>query len=290
MIDSIKSQEHENWELFIVDDGSTDETKFLLSSLNDERITYFSFEENRGHPVAIYESGVLERLTGDIVSFIGSDDYFKDDIFKIIISIFNNEPSEVWKIGFFFDTEDGLLHEDHNRVITKSFLSNEIMSDKYVQSDYLFFYRNIFWKKFMNYFRSPKDFFRSFYDVAMNNLYLEKLNELVVLTGGWGEDNITKGKNADIYFEWSLFTRQYLFDNYKDNMGKKYYRYTLNSLIRNLLIFKGRKKDSFPYIFLGLKNLSINFLDSFTWLIYLIIPSPILNQLKKLFLKIKTKR
>ena len=142
----------------------------------------------------------------------------------------------------------------------------------------------------MNYFRSPKDFFRSFYDVAMNNLYLEKLNELVVLTGGWGEDNITKGKNADIYFEWSLFTRQYLFDNYKDNMGKKYYRYTLNSLIRNLLIFKGRKKDSFPYIFLGLKNLSINFLDSFTWLIYLIIPSPILNQLKKLFLKIKKKR
>ncbi len=290
MIDSIKSQSYKNWELFIVDDGSDDGTEEIFKSFKDERINYIKFDINRGHPVAIYKSKILEKLSGEIITFIGSDDYFKKNIFETIVRVFKNESDKVWKIGFFFDYEDGSVHRTLNDVKEYKFLSNEIMSDKYVQSDYLFFYRSNFWNEFVKYFSLPKDFFRSFYDVAMKNPYIEKINKIVVLTAGWGNDNITKGNNSAIYFKWSLYTRVYLYENYKKNMGKIFYRYTLNSLIRNLLLVRGNRLKVVKYIILKFKDLIKDVFDIFIWIILLITPKAILLNIKKILFKRKKHR
>ena len=45
-INSVISQSFGKWELIIVDDGSTDNTKEIVKSFNDPRINYI-YQENR---------------------------------------------------------------------------------------------------------------------------------------------------------------------------------------------------------------------------------------------------
>ena len=62
-IDSVFAQDYSNWELIIVDDGSTDDTKKQLSNyLKDPRVHYF-YQENQGQSVA--RNKALEQANGE---------------------------------------------------------------------------------------------------------------------------------------------------------------------------------------------------------------------------------
>jgi glycosyltransferase involved in cell wall biosynthesis len=70
-IESVRLQTREDWELIVVDDGSSDETAALASSSGDDRIRIVT-QENRG-PAAARNAGV--RLArAPLVSMLDSDD------------------------------------------------------------------------------------------------------------------------------------------------------------------------------------------------------------------------
>lgn len=81
-VQSVLEQSAPNWELIIVDDGSTDDTKKVLEKyLLDERVKYY-FQENSGVSAARNKGVVLSR--GDYIIFLDSDDQFYPDlIFKL---------------------------------------------------------------------------------------------------------------------------------------------------------------------------------------------------------------
>src|SRR5512146_3123039 len=73
-INSVLEQEGVEFELLIADDGSTDQTREVIALNNDERITFFPSEINRGACVVTNE--LIERATGEFVAVINSDDYW----------------------------------------------------------------------------------------------------------------------------------------------------------------------------------------------------------------------
>ena len=71
-IESVMAQTMPDWELIIVDDGSTDETATVLAPfLQDERIRYIR-QENAGRSAARNHGARLAR--GDYFYFLDSDD------------------------------------------------------------------------------------------------------------------------------------------------------------------------------------------------------------------------
>lgn len=71
-IDSILLQSFKDFELIIVDDGSTDETKDVLAEYNDSKIRVITFPENRGRPAA--RNAAMDAATGKYIIWMDSDD------------------------------------------------------------------------------------------------------------------------------------------------------------------------------------------------------------------------
>ena len=71
-IDSVLAQTYQDFELIIVDDGSTDNTADLVNSF-DRRIVYI-FQDNRG-AAAARNSGI-RAASYDLIAFLDSDDCF----------------------------------------------------------------------------------------------------------------------------------------------------------------------------------------------------------------------
>lgn len=76
-INSVIAQTYQDWELIIVDDGSTDHTKEVVLSYTDPRIRYERQEKNRFYCYAANYG--LKKCRGDYVAFQNSDDEWLPD-------------------------------------------------------------------------------------------------------------------------------------------------------------------------------------------------------------------
>ena len=83
-VDSILQQTYEDFELIIVDDGSTDCTKELLEEYTDKRIRLFSLKENQFYCMAANYG--LQQVKGEYVAFATSDDLWKKDKLELQIN------------------------------------------------------------------------------------------------------------------------------------------------------------------------------------------------------------
>lgn len=75
-IESIINQTYSNWELLIVDDGSTDNTASIIKEFNDSRIKYM-YQKNQG-PSAARNKG-LDLAEGNYIAFIDADDMYVNE-------------------------------------------------------------------------------------------------------------------------------------------------------------------------------------------------------------------
>jgi len=72
MIASVVAQTYPNWELLIVDDGSTEDIKAVIDSFNDERIQYFRFDENQNVPFGV--NFAMKKAVGEFVCLLAADE------------------------------------------------------------------------------------------------------------------------------------------------------------------------------------------------------------------------
>lgn len=91
MIASVIGQSFKDWELIIVDDGSTEDIKSLCSDWNDERIVYERFPENRGVPHGINHA--ISLATGEYIGLLSADERL--DLNKLL-----------WQVGYLDEHPD----------------------------------------------------------------------------------------------------------------------------------------------------------------------------------------
>lgn len=92
-IASVLKQTYCNWELIIVDDGSTDATGAIISNYNDPRIIYL--EQPHVGPFelkATYNKG-LESSNGELIAILEGDDFWPEDTLQEHVKSFEKEEA-----------------------------------------------------------------------------------------------------------------------------------------------------------------------------------------------------
>lgn len=91
-IESVCKQSYRNWELLIVNDGSTDHTPQIIDDYvqKDSRIKVFH-KKNEG--VSLARNLALNQICGEYVTFIDSDDVYHTDRLERMLQVFEQHKN-----------------------------------------------------------------------------------------------------------------------------------------------------------------------------------------------------
>ena len=112
LFDSIINQDYENWEHIIVDDGSTDISVKIINDYvqSDLRIKLIK-QNNQGQTKAL--NNALRNITGDIICWINSDDWFFPGAFSKIVNKFQENPNADIVYG------DAIVYYENSSLVKK---------------------------------------------------------------------------------------------------------------------------------------------------------------------------
>ena len=92
-IRSVLNQTYQDFELIVVDDGSTDSTEKVVKGFIDDRIRYIRHNENKGGSAA--RNSGIEVARGGYVAFQDSDDEWLPEKLEKQLKVFEDAPPDV---------------------------------------------------------------------------------------------------------------------------------------------------------------------------------------------------
>ena len=95
-IASVLAQTYNNWELIVVDDGSTDDTKEMICSLKDSRISLLSLQHSGN--IALLRNEGVKSGSGEWIAFLDSDDEWTPNKLEIQLRLLQKEKKQ-WSYG-----------------------------------------------------------------------------------------------------------------------------------------------------------------------------------------------
>ena len=122
-VQAVINQSYIDWELILVDDGSTDNSKEICTKLmNDDKRIKYIFQENLG--VSHTRNVALENAQGKYIVFVDSDDLIHEDYLKILINSIEKNNSDISVCNFI---ERKISNTGKIEDITREFYLKEVM-------------------------------------------------------------------------------------------------------------------------------------------------------------------
>lgn len=112
-LDSILNQTYKNYEIIIVNDGSTDNSDKIINEYvsKHKNIKYYN-KKNGGQASA--RNLALKNATGEYVTFIDSDDYVDLDMFKNMIE--NIDDSDIVICDILIESNNSFVLKTYNKI------------------------------------------------------------------------------------------------------------------------------------------------------------------------------
>jgi len=112
LIDAVRSvfaQTHKNWELVLVDDGSTDRSLEIAKSIDDPRVTVYSDGENRR--LAARLNQLVDLAKYDFIARMDADDMMSPDRIETLLKILvDNDKYDLASCATYSITDDGAFN------------------------------------------------------------------------------------------------------------------------------------------------------------------------------------
>lgn len=132
-IRSVLDQTYQDFELIVVDDGSTDNTYEMVKGFNDPRIRYIRHEQNKGSAAA--RNTGINATQGKYMAFQDSDDEWLPEKLEKQMRIFEKAPAQVGVVytGFYLIKGDRKWYvPDANIKITEGNIYKELLKRNFV--------------------------------------------------------------------------------------------------------------------------------------------------------------
>ena len=110
-IDSILHQTCEDWELLLIDDGSTDDSGTICDEYTTDPRIRVIHKSNAG-PAAARNDGI-KLARGQFISFVDCDDWIEPDMYQTMLSKMQDNQAEIIICGY-IEEYTGLQKEIHN--------------------------------------------------------------------------------------------------------------------------------------------------------------------------------
>lgn len=131
-VDSVKNQTMEDWELLLIDDGSSDESGKLCDAYakEDPRIRVFH-QENSG--ITKTRNRGIKESRGKYLTFIDNDDEYLPDILERTCSLAEQYEADIVKFGYHVDEDypNGLKVTRDSCVKKLTVLTEENLAEEY---------------------------------------------------------------------------------------------------------------------------------------------------------------
>jgi len=113
-IQSVLDQDYENWELLIIDRKSMDSSHEIIDRYSklDERIIWLQYKDSGLSNALNY---ALDHVGGDIIGYLGFDDYYQKGIFKKINDFLKRRKDFSWVYGNSYN----IYPKDGSRIFVK---------------------------------------------------------------------------------------------------------------------------------------------------------------------------
>ena len=217
LINSIVSQDYDDYEIIIVNDGSTDET---LNIINEYSKKYDNIsvvnKPNTGRGDTRNKG--LEIARGKYIAFSDSDDYYSRDFFSKIIPEIKKEDFELMIYNAYVMNYGKITKNEISKKYKSGYFNETDGVKKYLQGEYCYRISNVPWNKI--YVKSIIDKYNIKFDV--NKVWGQDLLFNMVYVS-----KITKYKYIDeklYYYQYNrniYKTKTYIEKNIEENL--KYY-------------------------------------------------------------------
>ncbi len=131
-IKSVLNQTFSDFELIIINDGSTDSTLEVIRNVLDSRIKIFSYPNNG---VAVSRNQGIKNASGELIAFLDADDLWTPDKLELQLKALKNNPNAALAYSWTdFIDENGQIVNTGMRTVINGNAYTELLKSNFLQN------------------------------------------------------------------------------------------------------------------------------------------------------------